>query len=337
MRIRTILPGSALPVPLRHRARTFRMISSRRLVLVGLCAAATYVTAFNLEGAARIADKYQSREFFEMVGVKDCYAEVPPERDDTGRSLNLMDPRGRAQLIALPTITVHTAKDLLYKNIQGYQGYEIRAFVNWITNRASLDPSAAVVTFVASDGYRLTAQSRELLNTKRIGALAFRLVGAKEENPFPDATVDGTTFNPGPFVLVWDGEYDDPDHLPRPWSVVRIEVAEDSIPQEYAPPYTTRDIMKGLGVFREQCSKCHSINKVGGSLGPELNVPRNVTEYWSRNKLAEFIKEPRSFRRGSRMPSFAWLGDEQIEELIQYLMAMKDAKACNTKKSCKIK
>jgi cytochrome c2 len=310
------------------------MESSRRLVLVGLWAAVTYVTAFSLESAARIAGNDTSKEIFEMGVFRECYAEEALEQDRTAHSLSLSDPRDREQLGTLPTITVHTKNDILYKNTQSYQGYEIRAFVHWITNRARLDSSTAVITFVASDGYRLSAKSRDLLSAQKSGALAFMLVDAKGENPFPEATVDRSTFNPGPFVVVWEGDYSDAAHLPRPWSVVRVEVGDDQIPHELAPPRATTAILKGLGLFREQCSKCHSINKVGGSLGPELNVPRNVTEYWTQNNLAAFIKEPRSFRWGSRMPSFAWLGDVQIGELLQYLGTMKDKKVCSSSREC---
>ncbi len=268
--------------------------------------------------------------------IASCYAEGVPEENNTGlRSLNLNDSKVRQSFVDLPIITLHTTQDLLYKNAQSYQGYEIAAFVNWFAKRASIDPSVAVITFIASDGYRLTVKAKDLINTKRVGALAFRVLNTKQEISFPEATQGRLTFNPGPFVLVWEGEFSDSDHLPRPWSVVELEVAEPGVPQAYIPHGSSSpEILKGLGIFREQCSKCHSINKVGGSLGPELNVPKNVTEYWSHDNLQEFIKEPRSFRWGSRMPSFAWLGAEQIQAVIQYLRAMKGNKVCSSSEKC---
>jgi cytochrome c2 len=28
---------------------------------------------------------------------------------------------------------------------------------------------------------------------------------------------------------------------------------------------------------------CHAINKIGGNMGPELNYPKSVTEYWNKS------------------------------------------------------
>jgi hypothetical protein len=48
--------------------------------------------------------------------------------------------------------------------------------------------------------------------------------------------------------------------------------------------------------------KCDSLNVVGGSMAPEFNVPKNITEYWKGDNIIAFAKNPKSFRRSSIMP-----------------------------------
>lgn len=37
-------------------------------------------------------------------------------------------------------------------------------------------------------------------------------------------------------------------------------------------------------------------------MGGKLNYLKSVTEYWDKNQLKEFIKNPASFRNGVKMP-----------------------------------
>jgi mono/diheme cytochrome c family protein len=68
--------------------------------------------------------------------------------------------------------------------------------------------------------------------------------------------------------------------------------------------------------------KCHSLNGVGGLVGVELNVPKNITEYWKAEELAAFVAKPESFRRNGKMPGFEHLGEETITEILKYIQHM---------------
>ncbi|NJO13308.1 MAG: c-type cytochrome, partial [Gammaproteobacteria bacterium] len=76
---------------------------------------------------------------------------------------------------------------------------------------------------------------------------------------------------------------------------------------------------EGYALFRQHCLPCHSLNKEGGLIGPELNVPRNVTEYRSEQQLREWIRSAQSFRWRTKMPDYTWLEPQQIVAIVDYL------------------
>ena len=134
--------------------------------------------------------------------------------------------------------------------------------------------------------------------------------------------------NPGPFYLVWSKpEQTNLDSHPRPWELEKIEIAKfDTIyphtsPGESASPAAQR----GYESFRDRCIKCHAINREGGHVGPDLNVPQNVTEYRPEDQIRAYIKNPASFRYGN-MPAHPDIKDDELDALIAYLRAMKDRK-----------
>ena len=75
------------------------------------------------------------------------------------------------------------------------------------------------------------------------------------------------------------------------------------------------------------------MNLIGGRLGPELNVPKNITTYRSRSLLLAFMKHPQSFRAGSLMPP-SHLNDAQLNQVLDYLEAMAKVQVCTTAEAC---
>ena len=134
--------------------------------------------------------------------------------------------------------------------------------------------------------------------------------------------------SPAPFYLIWKKpEQTNLDAYPRPWQLDTIEIARfDAIyphtsPGEAATPLAKR----GYEIFRDQCIKCHAINREGGRVGPDLNVPQNVTEYRPEDQIRAYIKNPATFRYGN-MPAHPGLTDADLDALVAYLRAMKDRK-----------
>jgi mono/diheme cytochrome c family protein len=135
--------------------------------------------------------------------------------------------------------------------------------------------------------------------------------------------------SPWPFYLVWGEGKSIKEDLPWPYQLVKIEVVNLAKKFPHLIPGkapAASDEMKGFALFRAQCLRCHSINLEGGEVGPELNIPKNVTEYWKKDTLEALIKDASSFRAKSKMPAFPSLSREQIDQILAYLKAMKKYK-----------
>jgi mono/diheme cytochrome c family protein len=87
----------------------------------------------------------------------------------------------------------------------------------------------------------------------------------------------------------------------------------------------------GQIIFVNKCFTCHPLNQAGSaSAGPDLNLPMNPTEYFTRSGLRALIRDPRSVRvwPEQRMPGFAAddLNEEEIGLILAYLAHMADRK-----------
>ena len=91
---------------------------------------------------------------------------------------------------------------------------------------------------------------------------------------------------------------------------------------------------RGFLLVKENCLGCHSVNLVGGDLAPELNVPKNVTEYWRKDDIRALVRNAASFRARSKMPAFPHLADADLDAILYYLETMKAQKLCDEKRAC---
>ena len=74
-----------------------------------------------------------------------------------------------------------------------------------------------------------------------------------------------------------------------------------------------------------QCIACHAINREGGTVGPELNLPKSIVEYRPVDQIKQYIRNPATFRY-SNMPANPQLTDQQLDQLIAYFTAMQALK-----------
>jgi cytochrome c2 len=259
-------------------------------------------------------------------------ANAQPLFSQASGSINLLDPSIQSELKELSTKEITIKNDPTYGGDQRYEGYEIKSFVAWLSRKTGLSLDDALVSFVATDGYVSQLPVRDI--PERVGVLAFRESSGSPSKPFRDSLTARIPYNPGPFYLVWDGVFNEKQSLPTPWGVTVVKLSSNDIPAEHIPPSSSPAITKGLELWRGYCSKCHAINKVGGTMGPELNVPKNITEYWDRIHLEQLIENPASLRWGSKMPAFKWLSASDRNAIIAYLEAMKEKKVCDSEESC---
>ncbi len=184
--------------------------------------------------------------------------------------------------------------------------------------------SSGVLLFRTLDGYTTHLASESVTDD---AYLAYQ-DDAESNGPFELINKGDYYVDPGPFYLVWTVE--SPNNLPRPYQLIEIEVLPDaaSLFADLEPESSSRpSVRHGFQLFKDNCMPCHAINRVGGRVGPELNVPKNVTEYFDEGDIRRYIRRPTSIRYGAKMPAFGdRLSDADIHSLLDYLKAMKRRK-----------
>ena len=182
------------------------------------------------------------------------------------------------------------------------------------------------LVFVARDGYAPTVAYAALAINEAF--IAFREHG----NPkgFELVKQGKAWVSPAPYFLVWRAGKSLSAEFPWPYQLIRIEVVDFAT--KYAALYPRGVLpdeveLRGFRTYKTHCLRCHSINLQGGELGPELNVPKNVTEYWDGAHLRAFIYDASAYHAHSKMPAFAGaLSATEMDDLLAYLALMKTRK-----------
>ncbi|MEJ2255325.1 MAG: cytochrome c [Nitrospirota bacterium] len=80
-------------------------------------------------------------------------------------------------------------------------------------------------------------------------------------------------------------------------------------------------VAEGKRVFEKwSCSACHTINGVGGHVGPDLtHIGSKKSEAW----LKKQIRDPRAHFAQSVMPAFPDMTKKELDSLVQYLLSLK--------------
>lgn len=178
------------------------------------------------------------------------------------------------------------------------------------------------VKFFSRDGYQ-PLMTRDTILAHR-GLVAFREEGRDGFSPFRRG--QGETVDPSPFWVVWDVS-DDPaaksdPWLSWPWQLAGLELVrlDREFPCAAPPSEASEEAKRGFTAFLQHCVKCHRVNGEGGDIGPELNYPVSVTEYWQPEWLPRFIADPRSVKWNSKMVGF-YPGVRNREAIIRDIVA----------------
>lgn len=175
----------------------------------------------------------------------------------------------------------------------------------------------ALLVFHCADGY--AAQARWSGVAQYAPLVAF---GALPELP----RHGGGTLDPGPFYVFPTKPTPSYADFPWPYQVLRIEIVQAGarpVPMAPVGAPTGGAVERGFAAFKGHCLACHQVNGQGGTVGPELNVPLNVTEYWRPAPLRQLLLDPLAVRAGAKMPGFAHLGEPAIDDILAYLRYMK--------------
>lgn len=232
-----------------------------------------------------------------------------------------------AALLGLPAAaSVTIPNDVAYKHEMTFRAVPIASLLAGVTPDDTL-------RFVASDGFVATIPAAPLLS--RSGAVAYLAVEPADA-PWPALKPEAPA-TAGPFYLVWlHPERGNITPEQWPYQVARIEAVAPLL-KRYpmlapAASLSAHDAARrGYAVFEKNCSVCHTLNLGGdATVGPDLNVPYNPTEYMRVDALRRLIRDPQSLRRwpAAKMPAFEkkLLSDHDLSDLLAYLRHMADRK-----------
>ena len=172
------------------------------------------------------------------------------------------------------------------------------------------------IVYRASDGEKLwetdlgqgimAAPSTYMLDGKQYVSVLSGLGGATAlyRSPSPHYKASGRVWT---FVLDGDAEVEPVRSLERP-ALTRIE--HDS---------TREEIERGAGLYASRCSMCHGVGAISGGTIADLRYAVPATY----DALADIVRDGAYLGLG--MPSFPWLGDDDLSALRAYLLAQRDA------------
>jgi cytochrome c2 len=236
--------------------------------------------------------------------------------------INLLDLKTNKKLGKDTVLTV--TNDPVYHKTKKYNAVNALTLIANEIDLTKIDPKSTKIVFECIDGYKPEMPLALFLASKPY--LAFKDMDAKGTDWEP-ITKNGNKMDAAPFYLVYTDVPADDDHYKWPYNLIKIHL--DPIDKSKADLYP-KDPSKvaGYNLFQNQCITCHAINGIGGEMGPELNYPKSVTEYWVEAELVNYIVNPASFRNKVKMPTLG-ITKQQSQEIVGYLKYMAKNKKQN--------
>lgn len=249
-------------------------------------------------------------------------------------TLDLVALKAAGKLDRLEVVEAEVAMDPAYHKAMRFRGWRLNDVLALMPELKALDPAKHELRLVAEDGYAVTAPLSGLTGGQ--GVIAFEDASRPGGEPWGSFMQGKREITPAPFYLVWDKTPYGPQY-PWPYQLARITALSTEAAYGRAYPahaLAEAQVLEGFAIYKQRCMACHSVNLSGGLLGPELNVPRNVTEYWSEEHIRGLVRNPRAYRARSAMTAFPDLTDADLDRLLAYLRAMGRAKLCDTAEAC---
>jgi len=221
---------------------------------------------------------------------------------------------------------IEVAADAAYRRPMRYRAVPLAALFAGFTI-----PNDATLEGKATDGFVAQIPLQPALAQALI---AIEPAGA----PWP--ALPGKSVSAGPFYLVWLNEKPlgiGPEQWPYQLaSLALVQPPAVRWPQiavaAALPP--TAPARAGQELFIKHCFACHRMNGGGeASVGPDLNLPMNPTEYFQPQALRRYLRDPAAVRSWpeQKMPAIPreQVSDAELGHLIAYLQHMAGRRAKN--------
>lgn len=207
--------------------------------------------------------------------------------------------------------TVDVVYDPILDRPQQFYGISFRKLIEQVYPWADLDSLKASYSleFICKDGYAPLFRLDSLL--KHEGFIVHSMLAENKEGR------DSLPTHFQPFYLVWENARTDNGSY-WPYALTELRLVDLEEEKKYLYPVKNKEVYAGLKVYKRYCLKCHSINGFGGEMGPELNYPKNILDYWQASQMYAFVKSPQSFRYDHKMPPVQKITEEEMKDLLGY-------------------
>jgi len=235
----------------------------------------------------------------------------------------------QTQLLARPDVRTLSITDSVYG--QRYTTFKAIPIANLFKGLAA--PDLSMVRCNGTDGFSAILDKTRLFDTNPKASQAYLAI---EDPRQPWPPLADQSDSAGPFYLVWTNAQSSaigPEEWP--YKIASLEILPDprrEFPKAYPVSDAPAAVQRGFQSFRKNCFACHKINGDGaGTIGPDLNLPMNPTDYLNSQVLVRLIRNPASVRAwpGMAMRGFSAesLPDQELADLIAYLQYMSKTRA----------
>ncbi|OOG72710.1 cytochrome c family protein [Flavobacterium sp. A45] len=235
--------------------------------------------------------------------------------------LDLVDLQSKNKLGKDTVVTV--SNDPVYHKTKKYHAVNALLLLKNEIDLSKVDIKNTLIVFECIDGYKPEMPLELFLKTNSF--LAFKDVDAPKDSNWEKIIKNGNEMNADPFYLVYTTAPTEGQEYKWPYNVIKFRFESKSKNIEALQPKDDQKAMKGFALYQKHCITCHAINGIGGEMGPELNYPKSVTEYWKENELVDYIIDPASFRHKVKMPKLG-ITKQESQEIVGYLKYMSEKK-----------
>ncbi len=218
---------------------------------------------------------------------------------------------------------IEIKNDVVYHKNKRFNAIDFKEILYKYSSVENLNPADTKIVFECEDGYKPEMPLAKLLSTKSY--LAISDADSPKGSDWERLMKDGHEMKAAPFYLIYP-EIDQKDNeFQKPYNLVAVHFAPLYENDAELFPKDDEAVVGGYNLFKKHCQTCHAINQIGGVMGPELNYPKSVTEYWKIEDLEAFIVNPASYRNGVKMPKLS-IKPADSKEIVNYLKYMSERK-----------